>query len=71
MFRFAREFMRDLPDATALFLAGMNAPPAPFVPEQHQDRTVYAIGIVGFGDMAEHAALTRRSRAPWRRCSTS
>ncbi len=60
MFRFAREFMRDLPDSYGLFLAGMSAPPAPFVPEEHHGATVFVIGIVGFGDMAEHVALSQQ-----------
>ena len=32
LFRFAREFVRDLPDECGAFLAGLSAPPAPFVP---------------------------------------
>jgi FAD/FMN-containing dehydrogenase len=36
LFRFAREFARDLPDDSQIFLAGLNAPPEPFVPEELQ-----------------------------------
>src|SRR6202030_3843193 len=36
LFRFARDFIPGLPDACGVFLAGLNAPPEPFVPEQHQ-----------------------------------
>jgi len=32
LFRFARDFVRDLPDDCGVFLAGLSAPPAPFVP---------------------------------------
>ena len=30
-----------------MFLAGLNAPPEPFVPEQHQLAPVFAIAVVG------------------------
>ncbi len=32
LFRFARDFMRDLPDECSAFLAGLSAPSEPFVP---------------------------------------
>ena len=57
MFRFARDFVRDLPDECGVFMAGMNAPPAPFVPEEHQGAPVYALAIVGLTDDAAHAGL--------------
>jgi Berberine and berberine like len=53
--RLGREIMGDLPDDYGAFLAGLNAPPAPFVPEEHQLAPVYAIAIVGFGDPEAHA----------------
>jgi FAD/FMN-containing dehydrogenase len=48
---------RDLPDDSGAFIAGLNAPPAPFVPDEHQMQPVYAIAIVGFGEAEAHAAL--------------
>ncbi len=57
LFRFAREFVRGLPDECGLFLAGLSAPPEPFVPEQHQLAPVYALGVVGLGSEEAHAQL--------------
>ena len=34
LFRFARDFVRDLPDDCVAFLAGLSAPPQPFVPQE-------------------------------------
>jgi FAD/FMN-containing dehydrogenase len=48
---------RDLPDDAGAFIAGLNAPPAPFVPEQHQLQPFYAIALLGLGDADAHAAL--------------
>jgi FAD/FMN-containing dehydrogenase len=55
--RFAREYVKDLPDECGVFLAGLNAPPEPFVPEEHQLAPVYAFLIVGLGDAEAHAGL--------------
>lgn len=57
LFRFAREYVKDLPDDCGVFMAGLNAPPEPFVPEEHHLAPVYAFVIVGFGDAESHAAL--------------
>jgi FAD/FMN-containing dehydrogenase len=57
LFRFAREFVRDLPDECGVFLAGLSAPPAPFVPEQLHFTPAFALAVVGFGDDATHARL--------------
>ena len=40
-----------------MFLAGLSAPPEPFVPEEHHLAPVYAFAIVGFGDAESHAGL--------------
>jgi FAD/FMN-containing dehydrogenase len=58
MLRFAREYVVGLPDECGVFLAGMNAPPEPFIPEAMQLQPVYAIAVVGLGSPEEHAALT-------------
>jgi FAD/FMN-containing dehydrogenase len=57
VFRFARDYIKDLPDQCGVFLAGLSAPPEPFVPEEHHLAPVYAFVIVGFGDADTHAGL--------------
>jgi FAD/FMN-containing dehydrogenase len=67
VFRFAREYVRGLPDECGVFLAGLSAPPEPFVPEEHHLAPVFAFAIVGFGDADAHAALiepVRQAIAP-------
>jgi FAD/FMN-containing dehydrogenase len=60
--RIAREVIATLPRDLNAVIAGLNAPPAPFVPEQHQFRPGYALLITGFGSSEEHAATTARIR---------
>ena len=60
--RIAREVIATLPRDLNAVIAGLNAPPAPFVPEQHQFRPGYALLITGFGSPEEHAATTARIR---------
>ena len=57
VFRFAREFVRGLPDECGVFLAGLSAPPAPFVPEQLHFSPAFALAVVGLTDDAVHAKL--------------
>ncbi len=57
LFRFAREFVRDLPDECGAFLAGLSAPPAPFIPAELHFAPSYALAVVGFGDDQTHAKL--------------
>ena len=57
LFRFAREYIDTLPDDCGAFLAGLSAPPAPFVPEAMQFTPKFALAVVGFGDEATHARL--------------
>jgi FAD/FMN-containing dehydrogenase len=57
LFQFAREFVRDLPDECGVFLAGLSAPPAPFVPEQLHFTPAFALAVVGLADDAAHARL--------------
>jgi hypothetical protein len=49
------------PDATAM-IAGLSAPPAPFVPEQFHFMPCYALVVVGFGTEDEHARIVARIR---------
>jgi FAD/FMN-containing dehydrogenase len=57
LFRFAREFVRDLPDDSQMFLAGLNAPPEPFVPAELQLSPVFGLVVVGLGDAETHQRL--------------
>jgi FAD/FMN-containing dehydrogenase len=57
LFRFAREYVKELPDDCGVFMAGLSAPPEAFVPEEHHLAPVYALAIVGFGDAETHAGL--------------
>lgn len=61
--RLARDLVADLPPEVNILIAGLNAPPAPFVPEQHHFQPGYALLLTGFDDGPEHAALTDRIRA--------
>jgi FAD/FMN-containing dehydrogenase len=54
--RFARDFVRTVPGSYGILVAGLSAPPAPFVPEEHHFKRGYAVLIVGFGSPEEHAA---------------
>jgi FAD/FMN-containing dehydrogenase len=62
LFRFARDYVDQLPDECGVFMAGLSAPPEPFVPEEHQLAPVYALAIVGLGDAEAHAALVEPVR---------
>jgi FAD/FMN-containing dehydrogenase len=57
LLRFARSFVDGLPNECGVFLAGLSAPPEPFVPTELQFTPVYALVVVGFGDEEEHARL--------------
>ena len=64
--RVARDLEPTLPDATAMFIAGLNAPPAPFVPDQYKGAPGYAVLLVdhGAGDAYTHALSELRGSAP-------
>jgi FAD/FMN-containing dehydrogenase len=57
LFRFARDYVPTLPEECGVFLAGLTAPPEPFVPEEHQGQPLYFFAIVGLGDASAHAEL--------------
>jgi FAD/FMN-containing dehydrogenase len=61
-----RDAVPELPREVVVFVLGINAPPAPFVPEEHRFRPGCALAVVGFGGDEAHAdALTRfRSSVP-------
>jgi hypothetical protein len=56
MFRFARDYVRTLPQTCSAFLAGLNAPPAPFVPPELHFTPKFALLVGGFAGAEEHAA---------------
>jgi FAD/FMN-containing dehydrogenase len=61
--RAAREIVATLPDGVNVIVAALNAPPAPFVPEQHQLQPGYAVVVAGFHGEPEHRAVLDRFRA--------
>ncbi len=62
-FRAARDQIPSVPGDVAAFMAVLNAPPAPFVPEQYQGVLGYAVLLVGYGSAEEHAGAVAALRA--------
>jgi FAD/FMN-containing dehydrogenase len=60
--RFARDYVKTLPEDAAGFIAGLNAPPAPFVPSEYHFRPGFALVVVGFGSAEEHGRLVQPVR---------
>ena len=60
--RLAREVIPTLPRALNIVIAGLNAPPAPFVPDQHHFQPGYALVVTGFGSAEEHHQVLARIR---------
>jgi len=46
-----------------ILIAGMTAPPAPFVPEQHHFAPGFALLLAGFGSAEQHSEVVARVRA--------
>ncbi|ADJ44205.1 FAD linked oxidase-like protein [Amycolatopsis mediterranei S699] len=61
--RHARELLRTLPGELGVLVAGLNAPPAPFVPEPFRFRPGYAVLIAGFDGEEQHAEAARAARS--------
>lgn len=57
LFRFARDYVESLPDDCGVFMAGLSAPPEPFVPPELHLTPAFALVVVGFGDEEGHARL--------------
>ena len=53
----------DLPPEMGTLIAGLNAPPAPFVPPEYHFRPGFALIVAAFGADAEHARLAGQIRA--------
>jgi FAD/FMN-containing dehydrogenase len=60
--RRARDVVGSLPDETNVIIGALNAPPAPFVPEEHHFTPGYATIVVGFGTEEEHQDVVARLR---------
>ena len=60
--RLAREITAAMPPDINAVAGAVNAPPAPFVPEQHQLAPGYALLLAGFGGTQEHARLVDQIR---------
>jgi FAD/FMN-containing dehydrogenase len=61
--RFSRDFIKTAPTDMGLLIAGMSAPPEPFVPEQHRFAPGYALLVAGFGSAEEHGQVAAQVRA--------
>jgi FAD/FMN-containing dehydrogenase len=60
--RLAREIISTLPRELNIIIAGLNAPPAPFVPEAHRFQPGYALVVAGFGSADQHHQVMTRIR---------
>ena len=60
--RFSRDFVETLPEDMGVLIAGLSAPPAPFVPEQYHFAPGYALLIAGFGSAEEHQHIVQPVR---------
>jgi FAD/FMN-containing dehydrogenase len=61
--RQAREVLEGLPGEMGVLVAGLNAPPAPFVPEPYHFRPGYALLIAGFAGEEQHAQAIQAARS--------
>jgi hypothetical protein len=62
-FRATRDQVPSIPGDVAIFMAALNAPPAPFVPEQYQGAPGYAVILVGYGSADVHSSAVAALRA--------
>jgi FAD/FMN-containing dehydrogenase len=60
--RLAEDLISTLPPDLNIIIGGINAPPAPFVPEQHHFRPGCALLITGFGSPEEHETVVAQVR---------
>jgi FAD/FMN-containing dehydrogenase len=60
--RYSREFLNTLTRNASGFVAGLSAPPAPFVPQQYHHAVGFALLVVGFQSAEEHADMVRPIR---------
>ncbi|MFF1817451.1 FAD-binding oxidoreductase [Kribbella sp. NPDC058245] len=60
--RLARDLFATLPTDVNVVITALNAPPAPFVPEEMHFAPGYGLVIVGFGSPEEHAGVLEQIR---------
>ncbi|TCC29840.1 FAD-binding oxidoreductase [Kribbella sindirgiensis] len=60
--RLARELIPALPPEINVVIACLNAPPAPFVPEQHHFEQGHALVVVGLGSPEQHGEVLETIR---------
>ncbi len=60
--RLAQDVLDSLPREVTAITAGLNAPPAPFVPAAFHFQPGFALLLVGFGSAEEHAAVAEQIR---------
>jgi hypothetical protein len=60
--RLAREITAAMPPEINAVIGAVNAPPAPFVPEQHHFAPGYVMLLTGFNGAAEHGQLVGQIR---------
>jgi FAD/FMN-containing dehydrogenase len=61
--QYYRRFVDELPPGNGAQIVGLNAPPLPFVPEEHHFSPGWIVAVVGFGSPEAHAALIEPARA--------
>jgi hypothetical protein len=61
--RLARDVIATMPPSINIIIAGVHAPPAPFVPVQHQLKPGYAMLVAGFGAVEEHDDVMSQLRS--------
>jgi FAD/FMN-containing dehydrogenase len=59
---FAREYLFDLPDGAGALVAGLSAPPEPFVPAEHHGAPGIAVLVATWGSAEAHAAAVQPLR---------
>ncbi|HEU5416872.1 MAG TPA: FAD-binding oxidoreductase [Streptosporangiaceae bacterium] len=60
--RLAAEIVGSLPDDVSAIIGAVNAPPAPFVPQEHHFQPGYVLLLTGFGAARGHAELAEQIR---------
>ena len=61
--RLARELFASMSTETNIIVAGLNAPPEPFVPAEHHGAPGIALVVTGFGGDGEHGRVLERINA--------
>lgn len=62
LLRLTRDLFTNLSRDVSVIVVGLNAPPEPFVPQDHWFRPGYALLVTGFGPPEEHTSVVERIR---------